>query len=305
VPQDEASRLPHQAVQEEVERRVSHLQAAHRVVLLPRQDVSGGEVSGTFLPEHQAEVATTADAAEAAERCHDEAPNGSDERAEGQHEQFRRRKRPAEEHRKLGDASAAAATAAATAPATTAAATATTAAAAAAADDGAANAAAPSYADAAGTTRHEPGHDEQSRWQSRIAAHARSSGGGPEGSGGGAAAIESATAGTCPRLWRQGQPADDDAASAANGQCRYGSAGPAHDGRAAVAAAAATTKVPESNAATQPHAAAADANGCAWSSATAAAAAATARSAATAWAAGPAATTKANHAVTSATHSGA
>ena len=41
LPQDEAGGVPHQAVQEEDQRRLPHLQTAHRPLLLPRQALPG------------------------------------------------------------------------------------------------------------------------------------------------------------------------------------------------------------------------------------------------------------------------
>ena len=272
VSQDEASRVPHQAVQEKVQRRLSHLQAAHRAVLLPRQDVPGGQVSCALLPEHQAEVAPAADAAEAAERGHDEAANGADERVEGEHQQLRGGKRPSEEHRQLLDSSNATATAATTTAATSAAA------ATAAADDEpahAATAAASPDADATRTASHEPRNDEPLR-KARVATNTRCSCGRSEGPRGSPETIQPAAAGASSRLRRQGQLTNDDVASTANGQCPYGSAGAPHDGRptaavaATTAATAAATEVP-----TQSHAAATDANGSTWSTPAAAAATAT------------------------------
>ncbi len=61
--EDETSRCSHQNLQTKDERCLPDLQAAHRSVLLPRQTLSGNQVSRSFLREHQAEVAATAVAA--------------------------------------------------------------------------------------------------------------------------------------------------------------------------------------------------------------------------------------------------
>lgn len=56
---DETSRQSHEAVQTENERRLSYLQTADSVVLLPRQTLPRNEVPRTVLFEHQAQTQTT------------------------------------------------------------------------------------------------------------------------------------------------------------------------------------------------------------------------------------------------------
>lgn len=86
LPEDEASRVAHQDLQTQDERRLSHLQATHRPLLLPRQALfRRKQVSGALLSQHQAEaqdagVATTgaAGAATTTSCGRDEQPNESD-----------------------------------------------------------------------------------------------------------------------------------------------------------------------------------------------------------------------------------
>lgn len=62
--EDEARRAAHEALQAEDARRLSDLQAADCAVLLPRQALPGGQVSGAVLSEHQAQAEAAAAAAE-------------------------------------------------------------------------------------------------------------------------------------------------------------------------------------------------------------------------------------------------
>jgi hypothetical protein len=57
VSEDEARGDAHEELQEEDARRVSHLQTAHRALLLPCEALQGEQVSGAVLSEHQAEAA--------------------------------------------------------------------------------------------------------------------------------------------------------------------------------------------------------------------------------------------------------
>ena len=291
LPQDEAGRLTHEAVQEKVQRRLPHLQATDRVVLLPRQDVSGGEVSGAVLPEHQAEAAAAADAAATPERRDDEAANGPDERGQDEPEQLRRRERSSEEHRKLDSGHHAADDAVVDAAfdATGCNADASRPASphqAARADPGRSVDATTTTRDAdarAGSARDERRrNDEQPRRKAWIATDARSSRGSSESPGRSSETVEPTTR-SGSRLRRQ-EPSDDDVSSAADGQHAHGPAGASHDGRTAAAvatAAAATTaaaEISQPDATTQSNAAAANANGCSGSGTAAATA-----TAATAW----------------------
>ena len=63
VPEDEARRDAHALVQAQDQRRLPHLQAAHRPVLLPRQALQRDQVPGAVLPQHPAEAAPAADPA--------------------------------------------------------------------------------------------------------------------------------------------------------------------------------------------------------------------------------------------------
>lgn len=63
LPEDEACCSAHKELQAQNQRRLSYLQAAHCPVLLPRQALSGEQMSRPFLLEHQAEVAAAAAAA--------------------------------------------------------------------------------------------------------------------------------------------------------------------------------------------------------------------------------------------------
>jgi len=263
-------------------------------------------VSGAVLPEHQAEAETAADATAAAERGHDEAANGSDEFCQNESEQLASRECSAEEHRKFDsghhsadDAVTAVDTSGDHASASRTAASHETARA--FASSGTIDAAtAPRDGDAGteSTTGHERrSSDDEPRRQAGLTTDARSSRGSSEGSRGSAAAVEPATRPRS-RLRRQ-EPADDDVASAADGQRAHGSAGASHDGRraattAAVAAAtttatAAATAVSQPNATTQPDATATNANGCTRTGTTATASTtATAGPTSTAWSARPA-----------------
>lgn len=60
VPEDEARRPAHEELQAEDQRRLPHLQAAHRPLLLPRQALSGAEVSSALLSQHQAQAQAAA-----------------------------------------------------------------------------------------------------------------------------------------------------------------------------------------------------------------------------------------------------
>ena len=67
-------------------------------------------MSGAVLSEHQAEVATTADATALAERGHDATPYGTNERRTDEPEQLDCGERASEEHRQFNSGFAAAAT---------------------------------------------------------------------------------------------------------------------------------------------------------------------------------------------------
>lgn len=56
--EDEARGDAHEELQEENARRMSHLQAAHRALLLSREALQGEQVLGAVLPQHQAEAAS-------------------------------------------------------------------------------------------------------------------------------------------------------------------------------------------------------------------------------------------------------
>lgn len=102
--QDEEGRVSHETVQEEIQRRMSYLQAAHCVVLLSCKNVPGGEVSGTILSEHQAETSPATDAATFTERSDDATTNGANERVQNP-EQFSVRNGPSKANRVSGTSS--------------------------------------------------------------------------------------------------------------------------------------------------------------------------------------------------------
>ena len=78
LPEDEACRSAHKKLQAEDEWRLSHLQAAHRAVLLPCQTLPGEQMSRPVLFEHQTKAPAAAAAAQA--------PAGPDvEKEDGQH----------------------------------------------------------------------------------------------------------------------------------------------------------------------------------------------------------------------------
>lgn len=64
LPEDEACCSAHKRLQTEDEWRLSHLQAAHCSVLLPRQTLSGEQMSRPVLSEHQAKAPAAAAAAQ-------------------------------------------------------------------------------------------------------------------------------------------------------------------------------------------------------------------------------------------------
>lgn len=66
LPEDEARRHAHQDLSPEDKGRLSDMQAAHRVVLLPREALPGDQVFSAFLQQHQAEAEAAAGAAASA-----------------------------------------------------------------------------------------------------------------------------------------------------------------------------------------------------------------------------------------------
>ena len=58
------------------------MQTVDCALLLPCQSMSGGQMSCTFLSEHQTKIKATTVATEAARGRHDEKENGSNERTE-------------------------------------------------------------------------------------------------------------------------------------------------------------------------------------------------------------------------------
>lgn len=85
--EDEAGGAAHQGVQAQDQRRLPHLQAAHRIVLLPRQTLPGDQVPRTLLLQHQAQAEAAAAAAEAATGPAAEEADGrhDEDGAHGQH----------------------------------------------------------------------------------------------------------------------------------------------------------------------------------------------------------------------------
>lgn len=81
VPENEASRQPHKAVQTKDQRWLSDLQAADRAVLLPRKTLSRGQVSGAILSKYQAQTEATTIAATLATSSTVTSPYGCDEYA--------------------------------------------------------------------------------------------------------------------------------------------------------------------------------------------------------------------------------
>lgn len=66
LPEDEASDQPYEGVQAEKQRRLPDLQTTHRAVLLPRETLSGEQMSGAVLLQHQAQTQATTAPAEVA-----------------------------------------------------------------------------------------------------------------------------------------------------------------------------------------------------------------------------------------------
>ena len=60
LPEDEARRHAHQDLSPQDQGRLSNMQAAHRVVLLPREALPGDQVFRAFLQQHQAEAEAAA-----------------------------------------------------------------------------------------------------------------------------------------------------------------------------------------------------------------------------------------------------
>lgn len=83
LPEDEARRHAHQDLPTQDQGRLSHLQAAHRSVLLPREALPGDEMLRAFLQQHKAEAEAAAGAAEGAASQAAEKTHGGHEHARG------------------------------------------------------------------------------------------------------------------------------------------------------------------------------------------------------------------------------
>lgn len=83
LPEDETSRHPHENMQTQDERRLSHLQTVDSIVLLSRQTLPRNKVSGAVLLQHQAQTQAAAAAAEAATGSAVAQADGRDEHEDG------------------------------------------------------------------------------------------------------------------------------------------------------------------------------------------------------------------------------